>query len=777
METSPTKQQLLLENEELRTRLEEAEETLRAIRSGEVDALVVSGTQGDQVYTLQGADRSYRILMETMEEGAATLGKDGTILYCNRRLAAMLGSPLEKVIGSPMAKYLSPVDWQALQRRFKKGKSGTNRGEINLKIADGNRLPVLVSSASLETGDGQEVCLTVADLTEQKRRAVELRKARDELKIRVQERTKELVQANSTLRNEIEERKRGEEALRRSEENARQQAVQLRALMDATPAMIWIAHDPACSRISGNHVAQEFSRVSGGTDMSKTGPSPEKLAHFRIFKDGVELAPQDMPLQRVAATGDELKEYGLEFLFNDGRVVSLTGNVKPLFDGQGRPAGAIGAFLDITEHKQMEEELRRSRGELEIRVRERTAELARANKELREEMARREKAEEQLRQAQKMESIGTLTGGIAHDFNNILQTIAINGDLALLDLPPDSVIRNYLELILKSGMRGKDLVKQLLLFSRKSAKMQEILSLTPVIKESFKLLRSSIPTTIEMKLLLETGSDTVCADPSQVQQVIMNLVTNAAYAMRGAKGSIDISLEDLTFDPNDLPESDMQPGDYLVLSVKDTGCGMGREVRDRIFEPFFTTKPVGEGAGLGLSVVYGIVKNHKGNITVYSEPGKGTIFRVYLPKVDTEISIEAETLKPIPGGNERILFVDDEEFIINSGRNMLQHLGYQVTALMDSQEALKVFSEDPFQFDLVITDQTMPFMTGEDLGKVFMNIRPDIPVILCTGYSDMISSEKATAMGFQGFIMKPFTVREGAELVRSVLDQKNCSAK
>ena len=384
------------------------------------------------------------------------------------------------------------------------------------------------------------------------------------------------------------------------------------------------------------------------------------------------------------------------------------------------------------------------------------------------DITQRLKLEEQLRQAQKLEAIGTLTGGIAHDFNNILGAIVINSEMALLDLPGGSGLRTNLELILKSGLRGKDLVKQMLLFSRKSEKKQEILTLTPLIKETFKLLRSSLPTTIQMKLHLETESDAVSADPSQIQQVIMNLCTNAAYAMRGTTGSIDISLQGSTFGALDLPEPDMQPGDYLVLSVKDTGSGMDEEVKKRIFEPFFTTKPVGEGTGLGLSVVYGIVKSHKGNITVYSEPGRGSIFRVYLPKVDTGASAAPETSKPIPipRGNERILVVDDEEFIVNSVRNMLQHLGYKVTALMDSQEALKLFSQKPSEFDLVMTDQTMPFMTGEDLGKEFMRIRPDIPVILCTGYSDLISSEKAMAMGFRGFIMKPFTVREGANLVR-----------
>ena len=420
----------------------------------------------------------------------------------------------------------------------------------------------------------------------------------------------------------------------------------------------------------------------------------------------------------------------------DGKKINVIGRWVVQRDEEGRPTGVMLINSDITDRLRLEE---------------------------------------QLRQAQKLESIGTLTGGIAHDFNNILGAIVINSEMALFDLPGGSGLRTNLDLILKSGLRGKDLVKQMLLFSRKSERKQEIITLTPLIKETFKLLRSSLPTTIQMKLLLETESDAVSADPSQVQQVIMNLCTNAAYAMRGTTGSIDISLQGITFGSTDLPEADMQPGDYLVLSVKDSGSGMDEEVRRRIFEPFFTTKPVGEGTGLGLSVVYGIVKNHKGNITVYSEPGRGSIFRVYLPKIATTGSVEAETPKPIPRGNERILLLDDEEVIVNSVRNMLQHLGYKVTALMDSQEALRLFSEKPSEFDLVMTDQTMPFMTGEDLGKEVMRIRPDIPVILCTGYSDLISSEKATAMGFRGYIMKPFTVREGAELVRRVLDQKEPS--
>ena len=380
---------------------------------------------------------------------------------------------------------------------------------------------------------------------------------------------------------------------------------------------------------------------------------------------------------------------------------------------------------------------------------------------------------QQLREVHKLAAVGTLTGGIAHDLNNVLAPIITSAELALLDLPAPSSLREPLRLILRSGLRGKDLVRQLLLFSRKSAPKWQVFSLGPLIGESLTMLRSSIPKTINMSFHLETDTDFVQGDPSQIQQVILNLCANAAYAMKDRTGSIDVSIGVAALGPSDLPERDMAPGEYLILSVADNGVGMDEEIMRRAFEPFFTTKPLGEGTGLGLSVAHGIMKSHRGGMNISSKPGAGSVFRVFLPKATPGAGVELVAAEPLPGGNERVLFVDDEEPMVIAIRKMLERLGYQVTAYTDGREALRRFKEDPNTFDLVITDRFMPHIAGEDLGQAMMIVRPDIPIILSTGYSDFNSIERAKALGFRGFIAKPFTMREAAEIVRSVLDKKS----
>ena len=381
--------------------------------------------------------------------------------------------------------------------------------------------------------------------------------------------------------------------------------------------------------------------------------------------------------------------------------------------------------------------------------------------------------ETQLQQAQKMESIGTLAGGIAHDFNNILSPIMIHSELAMMDLPPDSPIRHSLEQIFKAGERARDMIKQVLAFSRQRQQEKAPIKIGFILKEVIRLLRSSIPTTIDIRHSIETEVDTVFADPTQIHQVLLNLCTNASYDMREKGGALEIELDDLNLDSETVSQfEDLNPGSYLSLTVTDNGHGIDPEVIERIFEPYFTTKDVGEGTGMGLAVVHGIVKSHGGDITVKSELEKGTTFQVLFPKYAEDIPKVSEPTIQLQLGTERILFVDDEKVAVDAIQPMLENFGYTITARTSSIEALEAFRNNPQGFDLVITDQTMPNMTGEDLTKELMSIRSDIPIILCTGFSDQIDEHKAKAMGIRAFVMKPIVMREMANIIRKVLDKK-----
>jgi signal transduction histidine kinase/ActR/RegA family two-component response regulator len=442
---------------------------------------------------------------------------------------------------------------------------------------------------------------------------------------------------------------------------------------------------------------------------------------------------------------------------------------------------AIGVFWALAavmkRQRRAEAAVLESRDELEVRVKERTAELARANEALQKEMAERQKAEEHLRQTHKLEAIGTLASGIAHDFNSLLSVIVTNAELALLDRNEASGARRNLEEVVRAGLNGRDLVQQILTFCRKSEKKDRLSSVTPTLKDTFRMLRASIPTTVDMQLVIKAERDLVLIDPSQIQQLVMNLCTNAAQAMQGKIGKLEVSLSGTSFGPQaPPPDPGMSPGDYLVLSVSDAGCGMDKEVKRRIFEPFFTTKSAGEGTGLGLSVVYGIIKSHGGGITVDSEPGKGSVFTVYLPTAETAVAAPGESEAPFAGGDEHIMVVDDDPILAETMREMLRRLGYQVTVILESMAALRQFGERPAAYDLVILDQTMPLMTGKALAGEMLALRPDLPIILCTGYSEEVSAESARAMGVQGFLMKPFTMREGATAVRKLLDRKKNAA-
>jgi signal transduction histidine kinase/ActR/RegA family two-component response regulator len=403
--------------------------------------------------------------------------------------------------------------------------------------------------------------------------------------------------------------------------------------------------------------------------------------------------------------------------------------------------------------------LRNQNENLEKMVEERTQALA--------------KYERQLQQVLKIQAIGTLAGGIAHDFNNILFPIVGYTELTMDEVPEDSVAHNNLEEILKAAHRAKDLVQQILTFSRQSGQERKPVKVQSIITEALKLLRASIPASIDIIHKIDDDCQPVMGDATQIHQVIMNLCTNAYHAMQDKGGTLKVNLSEVDVDYEETIEKiGMQPGKHLQLLVTDEGCGMDAAVLERIFEPYYTTKEQGKGTGLGLSVIHGIVKNHRGDITVASTPGKGTTFKVYLPIIeDGDTAAEFEPSNGAAKGNERILLIDDEEQIVSMEQQMLENLGYEVTARTDSTEALKEFSEKPQNFDLVITDMTMPHMTGDALAQKLLNIKPDIPVILCTGFNEDITEEKALAMGIQKFVMKPVIKNDLASTIRTVLDQ------
>ena len=391
--------------------------------------------------------------------------------------------------------------------------------------------------------------------------------------------------------------------------------------------------------------------------------------------------------------------------------------------------------------------------------------------ELAIDITERKKLEARIQKAQKLEAIGTLAGGIAHDFNNILFPLVGYAEMLKMDLPHDSPLQSHINRILSAALRSRDLVKQILTYSRQGDQDVKPIKLPPIVKEALTLIRSSIPTTIEIQHDIDSDCGIVIADPSQLHQILMNLATNAYHAMEETGGRLKVHLNQIRLESDHSLSPEMTPGEYAHLTVADTGIGIEKDVMDKIFDPYFTTKEVGKGTGLGLSVVRGIVKSCNGDIRIDSEVGKGTEVHVYLPIMDQRVDdIQTDRDEPIRGGSEKILLVDDEEIVVRMEQEMLQRLGYRVAIRTGSIEALEAFKANPNAFDLVVTDMTMPNMTGVQLTMEIRKIRQDIPVILCTGFSYLINDEKSKALGIQGFVMKPVVMKEIAEIIRKVLD-------
>jgi len=443
----------------------------------------------------------------------------------------------------------------------------------------------------------------------------------------------------------------------------------------------------------------------------------------------------DNPVEQVMATG---VVQGLAndtiLISKDGEEYVISDSGAPIVDSDEKIIGVILVFRDVTEKITLQK---------------------------------------QIIQSQKMESIGTMAGGIAHDFNNILYIIIGNTKLALNDVPEWNPAHFNLEEIKTASLRAKNVVRQLLSFIRKTEIKRRPLNIIPVIKDSLKFLRSTISLNIDIRQNIQDTADTVLADPTQIHQIMMNLCTNASQAMEEDGGILDIGIQNIVLDENSasLLDPELIQGNYVNVTVSDTGHGIAPEIIERIFDPYFTTREVGKGSGLGLSVVHGIVKSHKGAISVDSKLGKGTTFSVFFPVTKEKVVTESNTVEELPTGNERILFVDDEKSIVNMAKQILERLGYRVETKMNPVDALELFRSNPDQFDLVITDMAMPKMIGAKLVKEILNIRSEMPIILCTGFSEKVSEENAKELCIKAFALKPLVITDFAVTVRKVLDE------
>jgi len=386
--------------------------------------------------------------------------------------------------------------------------------------------------------------------------------------------------------------------------------------------------------------------------------------------------------------------------------------------------------------------------------------------------ADRIKLENQLRQAQKMEAVGTLAAGISHDFNNILAAILGYTELAMSDLANDDPARTSLGQVIKAGRKARGLIEQIMSFSRPEGRKFKPILLGPLVDEALDLIRTTVPEGVAIKSRIDPESEPIMADPDQIHQLLINLATNAVHAMRVEGGVLSVILEPVSLGPEETANlPGLEPGAYEKLTVSDTGPGIAQEHLERIFEPFFTTKGSGQGTGLGLAVVHGIVNSHGGAVKVSNRSGRGTVFEVFLPSAvdaaEEEVELEGA---PLPKGSGRVLFIDDDPSLVDSCLQTLTKLGYTTTARTSSQEGLEVFRKKPQGFDLVITDLIMPEMNGVKMAKEMLSLRPDLPIILCTGFSDQITEEMARDIGFRRFLLKPLVARELAQAIKEVLE-------
>jgi len=675
----------------LRARLREAEETLDAIRHGEVDAVVVGGPDGQKVYTLENADRPYRVLVEQMQEGAVTFSEDGIVLYCNQRFASIVEARRETIIGQTIEEFFDQSERAALRALMTREHGGMS-AEFTLRLRQGGEVPVNVSLAGLTVEEGGQgiLCAIVTDLT------------------RTLRRSHELAAANALLAREIEERNRAEDSLS--------------VALDAAGMGSWdfdLVTDTSRRSFRYNEIFGYSESVAafGLRAALRQFIAEDRAAVAKAFADAETGGSIDIE-RRIRRAGDG----AIRWVHIKGRT----------YYNAGRPVRIAGVISDITESKTVEE---------------------------------------QLRQAQKMEAVGQLTGGIAHDFNNLLMIIGGSLDLIYRRSAKDERAIALLDAARQGVARGAKLNQQLLAFSRRQDMRTEAICVNDLIPEFEHLLDRAVGETIEVKVATETLLWHCSTDPHQLETAILNLTINARDAMPNG-GTLTLATENCAVGPTVAAGRGAAPGDYVVVSVRDTGIGMPPEIVSRIFEPFFTTKEVGKGTGLGLSQVYGFAKQSGGFVAVESDEGQGTIISIHLPRTDP---IEAAA-KPVwtpaahSTGKGTVLLVEDDNGVRAMTKALFQDLGYKVIEATNAGAALSMVDRgEPIA--LVFTDVIMPGgMNGVELANAITQRRPDVPVLLTSGYTAQRLVPDGVARVWS-ILRKPYSQADLSQAVGDLLER------
>ena len=687
-----------------------ADTPMRVIPHADVDALVVADATGRRLITLNGADRAYRLLVEDMANGALTLTTDGVVAWCNRSFAALMGRPLNRLIGTPIDLWFAPEARPRLARLLAAGRRGRHSEAIDLLSDLGHRVPVYLSvNPSVVDGVPEALCLVATDLTEQRRSAADQRSRQHLLAV-------------------IEDQQRIQEQLQASLDALR---LRDRALGAISQGVLIADAGHAVT-----YVNAAFEAMTGYTAAEMLGQSCSLLQGPQTDAKVVVAMRQALGAQRPFH--GEVLNYR-----KDGEPFWNDLSITPVLGVGNGPTQFVFVQRDITERKQAEQ----------------------ATQAL----------EAQLREAQKMEAIGTLAGGIAHDFNNILGSMLGNLGLALQTLVAGHAARALLEQINVAGQRARSLVEQILAFSRRQPTLLRVQPLEPIVREALNLLRATLPATVRLELAVQAGPQPmVLGDATQLQQIVINLCTNAWQALSGSTGRIvvGIAVAQVDAEPGPLGCAALPPGSYVRLSVSDTGSGMDAATQARIFEPFFSTKAPGHGTGLGLSVVHGIVASHHGHIAVRSRCGGGTTFDLHFPVTQAR---DAAAIHPAAfdeaarGQGQHILYIDDDETMLIMVGHLLERLGYRATCLSDPAAALAAMRTRRGGFDAVVTDFNMPLMSGLDVALALRNAKPALPVAISSGFISDELRAAAAEVGVFELMRKEHTLEELGMLLGRLL--------